>query len=47
MGLFAAAVIGLGIGLILLTQGNHLLVLALALLGLFVVGLVAGIRRLS
>ncbi len=42
-----AASIGIGIGLILLTQGQHLLVLGLALAGLFILGFVAGIRNLT
>ncbi len=45
LSLVVAACIGIGLGLLLLTQGQHLLVLGLAVAGLVALGLVALVRR--
>jgi len=45
--LVVAASIGIGVGLLLLTQGQHLLVLGLAVAGLVALGLVALARERS
>ncbi len=45
MSLVVAACIGIGAGLLLLTQGQHLLVIGLAVAGLVAIGVVALARR--